>query len=77
MPVRPAPDVLDQVHVLPSAQVGGRSCSVPGEDVDGATSETVGHVATHVLFRGIGVAIENGAPHGLVFLLYPGPVGGG
>jgi hypothetical protein len=30
-----------------------------------------------VLFRGIGVAIENGAPHGLVFLLYPGPVGGG
>ena len=57
--------------------VEDRADSVAGEDVNGVTSETVGDVATHVLFRGVGVAVEDSAHHGLVFLLNAGPVGGG
>ena len=39
--------------------------------------DEIGDVAVHVFFRGVGVAVEDGAHHGLVFLLNAGPVGGG
>ena len=36
-----------------------RAGSVAGEDVNGVTPETVGDVARHVFFRGVGVPVED------------------